>query len=92
MLLQNETLSPDARAHFGLTANPFRDDVQSSADVFQTPSVRYVRAALMDAAQNSGFVAVTGESGAGKSTLAEDLEERLKAEQGKHSDVLVVRP
>ena len=92
MLLQNETLSPDARAHFGLTANPFRDDVQSSADVFQTPSVRYVRAALLDAAQNSGFVAVTGESGAGKSTLAEDLEERLRPEAGKHSDVLVVRP
>jgi ABC-type glutathione transport system ATPase component len=89
MLLQNQSLSPEAREHFGLPRNPFLDDVQSPDDVFQTRSVRYVRATLMDCAQHHGFVAVVGESGAGKSTLAEDLEERIKAE-GR--EVLVMRP
>ncbi len=89
MLLQNQALTPEARKHFGLPRNPFVDDVQSPDDVFQSPSVRYVRAALMDCAQHHGFVAVVGESGAGKTTLAEDLEERVKAE-GR--DVMVIRP
>lgn len=89
MLLQNQALTPEARQHFGLPRSPFVDDVQSPDDVFQSPSVRYVRAALMDCAQHHGFVAVVGESGAGKSTLAEDLEERIKAE-GR--DVMVIRP
>jgi len=89
MLLQNATLSPQARQHFGLPRNPFVDDVQSSEDVYQTPSVRYVRAALMDCAMHHGFMAVVGESGSGKSTLAEDLEERIRADK---RDVLVMRP
>lgn len=89
MLLQNEALSPEARKHFGLPRNPFQDDVQTPDDVYQTPSVRYVRAALSDCAQHHGFMAVVGESGAGKSTLAEDLEERLKADK---RDVLIIRP
>ena len=89
MLLQNEALSLDARKHFALPRNPFLDDVQSPADVFQTDSVRYVRAALSDCANHHGFVAVVGESGAGKSTLAEDLEERIKADR---RDVVIIRP
>ena len=89
MLLQNEALTPEARAHFKLPRNPFVDDVQSVDDVFQTPSVRYVRATLLDAANHHGFVAIVGESGAGKSTLAEDLEERIKADK---RDVLIIRP
>lgn len=89
MLLANQSLSPEARKHFGLPRNPFVDDVQSPDDVYQTPSVRYVRAALTDCAQHHGFLAVVGESGAGKSTLAEDLEERIKTD-GR--DVLVIRP
>ena len=89
MLLQNEALSPEARKHFALPRNPFLDDVQSPADVFQTASVRYVRATLTDCAQHHGFVAVVGESGAGKSTLAEDLEERIKDDK---RDIVVIRP
>ena len=89
MLLQNEALSMEARKHFGLPRNPFVDDVETPDDVYQTPSVRYVRAALMDCALHHGFVAVVGESGAGKSTLAEDLEERIKLD-GK--DIVVIRP
>lgn len=53
------------------------DDVQSVDDVFKSPAIRYARVALMDAAKNSGFIALVGESGAGKSTLAEELEERV---------------
>ena len=89
MLLQNEALSLDARKHFALPRNPFLDDVQSPDDVFQTASVRYVRATLSDCANHHGFVAVVGESGAGKSTLAEDLEERIRVE-GK--EIVVIRP
>lgn len=89
MLLQNQALTPEARQHWRLARNPFIDDVQSPDDVFQTPSVRYVRAALLDAALHHGFVAIIGESGAGKTTLAEDLDERIKADR---RDVLVVRP
>ncbi|MDP3652435.1 MAG: AAA family ATPase [Rhodoferax sp.] len=89
MLLQNQALTQEARQHFGLPRSPFVDDVQSPDDVFQTPSVRYVRAALMDCANNHGFLAVVGESGAGKTTLSEDLEERIKA---GNRDILVIRP
>ncbi len=89
MLLQNQALTSEARAHFKLPRNPFVDDVESPDDVYQSPSVRYVRAALMDCANHHGFLAVVGESGAGKTTLAEDLEERIKAER---RDVQVIRP
>ena len=90
MLLQNQSLTIEARKHFGLTSNPFLDDVQSSDDVYQTASVRYVRATLTDCANHHGFVAIVGESGSGKSTLAEDLEERIR-ETGKE-DIMVIRP
>lgn len=89
MLLVSEGLKPETRKHFKLPRNPFVDDIQTSADVYQTPSVRYVRLALMDCAQHHGFIAVVGESGAGKSTLAEDLQERIRAD-GK--DILIIRP
>lgn len=89
MLLQCQALTPQAKEVFGLKRSPFIDDVQSSEDVFQTPSVRYVRAAMLDAANNHGFLAVVGESGSGKSTLAEDLEERLQKES---KQIIVIRP
>lgn len=89
MLLQNAALTPDARKHFRLPRNPFVDDVQSQDDVYQTASVRYVRASLLDCALHHGFIAMVGESGSGKTTLAEDLEERIKAE-GR--DIVIIRP
>jgi type II secretory pathway predicted ATPase ExeA len=89
MLLQSVALTQQAREHFGLPRNPFVDDVQTTADVFQTASIRYVRRALHDCALHQGFVGVYGESGAGKSTLAEDLEERIRAE-GR--DIAIIRP
>lgn len=89
MLLQFVALTPQAREHFGLPRNPFVDDVQTTDDVFQTASIRYVRRSLYDCALHQGFIGIYGESGAGKSTLAEDLEERIRQE-GK--DVSIIRP
>lgn len=89
MLLRFESLSRQARERIGLPRSPFVDDVRTRADVFASPNTRYVRAALLDAALNHGFLAIVGESGAGKSTLAEDLEERI-AEEGRQ--VIIIRP
>ncbi len=89
MLLRNEPLTSDAKKHFCLPRSPFVDDVQSMADVHTTPGIRYVRAALLDAAKNHGFIALVGESGAGKSTLVEELEERIK-QSGQ--DIVIIRP
>ena len=89
MLLQFEALTPFARAHFKLPRNPFQDDIETPDDVFQTPSVRHVRASLMDCAMHHGFLAVVGESGSGKTTLAMDLEERIRAEK---KDIVIIRP
>lgn len=89
MLLRNENLTLAARQHFGLARSPFVDDVRTRADVFACASSRYVRAALLDAALNHGFVALCGESGSGKSTLVEELEERID-EEGRQ--VILIRP
>lgn len=89
MLLRHETLTAEARQHFGLVRNPFVDDIQTRADVFQSPSTRMARAALMDCAMNHGFMALIAESGAGKSTLREDLEQRIIDE---NRPIIVIKP
>lgn len=89
MLLRNETLTHEARDHFGLPRSPFVDDINTLADVFASASTRRARAALMDAALNQGFVALVGESGSGKTTLREELEERIRIEQ---RPVVVIKP
>lgn len=89
MLLRNETLSPEAKQHFGLRRSPFIDDIATRADVFQCPSMRMARAALMDCALNHGFMALVGESGSGKTTLREELEQRILDE---NRPVIVIKP
>lgn len=89
MLLPYEAISAKALEHFGIKRSPFVDEVQSSADVYQTSSVREARAALLDAGLNHSFVGLVAESGAGKSTLVEDLEERIDAER---RNLMVIRP
>jgi type II secretory pathway predicted ATPase ExeA len=89
MLLRNEPLTQRAKQHFGIARNPFADDIHTREDVFVSPAIRYVRAALYEAAINHGFVAIVGESGAGKSTLAEELEQRI-LDEGR--PVIVIRP
>ncbi|MFA7238716.1 MAG: AAA family ATPase [Sulfuricellaceae bacterium] len=89
MLLRNELITPEARRNFGLARNPFQDDVRTRADVFASAATRYARAALLDCAINSGFMALIGESGSGKSTLADELEQRIIDEQ---RPVIIIRP
>lgn len=89
MLLKNESLTPLARKQFGLLRNPFVDDINCRDDVLLTQHGRYVRAAMMDAATNHGFVAIIGQSGSGKSTLREELEERIREER---RPVVVIKP
>lgn len=67
MLLKNETLTPLARKHFALARSPFVDDINSRQDVFASQHSRYVRAAMLEAATNHGFIAIIGQSGSGKS-------------------------
>lgn len=90
MLLRNETITPLARKHFGLPRGLLApDDIQTRDDIYTSTHARYVRAALLDAAQNCGFIAIVGESGAGKSTLREDLEERIRDER---RPIVVIKP
>ena len=90
MLLQFTPITAVALKHFGLPRSPFVDDVESCADVYQSASTRYARAALMDCALHHRFMALVGESGAGKTTLLEALEQRL-IDEGR-GDVLLIRP
>jgi len=76
MLLRKQSLSPAARQHFKLLRNPF-DEVSTSQEVWQNETIRFTRAAMLDAAKRGGFMAVIGESGSGKSTLRRDLIERI---------------
>lgn len=89
MLLKNETLTPQARKHFALARSPFVDDINSRQDVFASQHGRYVRAAMLEAATNHGFVAIIGQSGSGKSTLREDLEERIREER---RPIVLIKP
>ena len=87
MLLRKQSLSAAAKARFGLPCNPFDLEVETDEDLYQTPDVRYVREALMHAARNAGFLAVTGESGAGKSTIREDLIDRLQRDRREYVSI-----
>ncbi|MDF1485368.1 AAA family ATPase [Ramlibacter sp. H39-3-26] len=89
MLLKNETLTPLARKHFKLSRSPFVDDINSRNDIFASQHGRYVRAAMLDAACNHGFIAIIGQSGSGKSTLREDLEERIREER---RPIVIIKP
>jgi type II secretory pathway predicted ATPase ExeA len=89
MLLRKQTLSPQARKHFGLFRDPFDNDVTEAADVFVSPDIRYVREAMWLTAKQGGFVAVAGESGSGKSTLRRDLIDRITRED---APIVVMEP
>lgn len=88
MLLRKHTLTPAARKHFELPADPFQD-IHEIGDVFMSGDIRYVRDAMYQTALRGGFIAVLGESGAGKSTLREELIDRLQREE---RNVLVIEP
>ncbi len=91
MLLAQQTISEQARQHFGLPPEkqPFLDDIQCAEDVFLTPDIRRVRQALLDNVKHGGILAVVGESGSGKSTLRRDLINRIEESSLK---AIVVEP
>lgn len=73
MLLRKHTLTPEAKKHFRLVRDPFTDEMLEEADVFVSPDIRYVRAAMRQTARHGGMLAVIAESGGGKSTLVADM-------------------
>lgn len=89
MLLPKQTLTPEARRHFKLFANPFTGEVQTEAQMFDGAEVRFVREAVWQCAQNGGFMALVGESGSGKTTIQTDLEERIAAAS---DPITVIKP
>jgi type II secretory pathway predicted ATPase ExeA len=89
MLLRKQTITQQARKHFGLFRDPFDNDVQEPSDVFVSPDIRYVREAMWLTAKQGGFVAVAGESGSGKSTLRRDLIDRITRED---APIVVMEP
>lgn len=89
MLLPKQTLSPAARKHFSLSANPFDGEVTVSEEMFCSDEMRFVREACWQAAVGGRFVAVVGESGSGKTTLLADLKERIAVDR---KPVTVIEP
>lgn len=79
MLLRKQTLSPEAKKLFGLVRNPFTD-LQSDADMWINPDIRYVREHMYATAKHSGITAVVGESGAGKTSVRKALKDRIAQE------------
>lgn len=88
MLLRRQSLSPEAKKHFGLIKNPF-GDLQSAEDMWTSPDIRYVRECMYQTAKNGGFLAVIGESGSGKTTVLVDLEERIRQEK---QPIIIIKP
>ena len=88
MALRHHTLSQQARQVFGIFRDPFAQPEQPD-DVYLSPSIRYAREALYQAATHGNFLALVGESGSGKSTQRRELIERLDRDNG---DVIVIQP
>lgn len=88
MLLRATKLTQQARQHFGMFGDPFADP-RTSADLFVSPDIRYVRESLYQVTRYGVFLAILGESGSGKSTIRKDLHERLRTED---KPVIVIEP
>jgi len=88
MLLRKQSLTPEARRHFGLSRDPFSDPVTHD-EIYMNHEIRYVRESLYQVARHGGFMAVIGESGSGKTTLREDLVSRIQREE---ESVIVIEP
>lgn len=76
-----EMLSPNAKKHFSIFRDPFKDEVNSAEDVYTSPDIRYIREAMFTTAKHGGLLAVVGESGGGKSVLRRDLIERINRDK-----------
>lgn len=83
-----EMIKPEAMKHFHIFRNPFFDDIQKGSDIFMSEEHRYIEAAMIDAAQHSGFLAVIGEVGSGKTVIRRKIMEQLK----KDNNTVVIFP
>lgn len=81
MYIRHSRITPQARQHFKIVRDPFVDELRSSADVFDSDDIRYVRAAVRQTALHGGMLAVVGDSGAGKSTIRKDLQEWINTSE-----------
>ena len=72
-----EALTVNARQHFNLTRDPFRNDVRQDADVFETKEYALTVKAMIDAAQNQDFIAVIADVGAGKTVCLQRFAQQL---------------
>lgn len=64
--------------HFKLFRDPFQEDPRSDKEVFRSDEHRYIEYAMLDAAQNAGFLAVIGEVGSGKSVMRRAVIDQLR--------------
>ena len=91
--LQNTTevvmLSQDAKRHFKLSRNPFKDDMNGIDDVFMSTQHRTILLAMRQAARFGGLIAVVGESGAGKSVMRNALLHELEQSD---DEIIVIQP
>lgn len=79
--IEAEMLTPAAKRHFGLFADPFQNDVRGADDIFLSPDQLYIREAIYQAAKQDGWmIAIIGEAGSGKSVLRRDVKDRLGRE------------
>ena len=72
-----EMLNPEAMKQFRLFRNPFLNDVNCEKDIFMSDEHSYIEQTMIEAAMNTGFIAVIGEVQGGKSTIRKKVVENL---------------
>lgn len=75
-------LSDEAIRHFGLSKDPFRNEIESERDVFMSASHREVEQKMAEAAKYQRFLAVCGPVGSGKTLLWQKVEAELMTQGG----------
>ena len=83
-----EMITGEALRHFKIFRNPFIDDIQKDTDIFMSEEHRYIEAAMIDAAEHGGFLAVIGEVGSGKSVMRRKVVEQLR----RDGTILIIYP
>lgn len=68
--------------HFGLSKDPFNNEIESERDVFVSASCEEVARKMAEAAKYQRFLAVCGPVGSGKSLLWKKVEAELMAQGG----------
>ena len=88
-MIRKQSLSPQARRHFGIHREIFSDNMDSLDDVFLSPEINFILESLFVTARHGGMTALYGESGGGKSIIRRALITKLMKED---KDVIVIQP